>query len=165
MIENPTLRGEDIVLRPTALEDAPGIAEAGRDPAIRAMPWFGDGFQDAWAEPWVGRAADEWAAGRNFVFSIIDPAGRYLGSVVAAVRDGAVEVAYWVLPDARKQGVATRAVRALLPWVRERFPQARVWAKTQPDNAASQRVLLGCGFVETGRKTLVYFDWRGEVGR
>jgi RimJ/RimL family protein N-acetyltransferase len=150
-----------IRLGPTTEGDAAGIAEAGRDPAIRALPWFGAGFQDGWAEPWVRRAMDEWAAGRNRVFSIFDVDGRYLGSINASPpRDGAVEIAYWVLPSDRRRGVARQAVWSLLPWLRETFPDTLIWAKTKPDNEASQRVLAACGFVETKRAGTVRFEWR-----
>ena len=156
------LAGGDVVVRPMRETDENGVAAAGRDPAIRRLPWFGAAFEDSWAGPWVRRAIAEWAAGRNRVFSIIDAAGAYLGSVVVGpVRDGAVEIAYWVLPWAQRRGVATSALGAVLVWVRRTHPTARVWAKTHCDNVASQRVLGKCGFVEVGRDDAVRFDWRG----
>jgi RimJ/RimL family protein N-acetyltransferase len=161
-MDTPSLARGDIRLRPTAQTDEAGIAAAGRDPDIRRMPWFGAGFEDSWAGPWVRRAIDEWAAGCNRVFSIVDAEGRYVGSVnVGPLRDGAVEISYWVLPDARRKGVATMAVSAVLPWTRDTHPDARIWAKTRLDNTASQRVLAKCGFVERRRADAAYFDWPG----
>src|SRR5580658_4916717 len=111
MSELPVLKVGDLVLRPTAAADEPGIAAAGRDPAIRQMPWFGAGFTDAWARPFVQRAIEEWASDRNRLFSIVDGSGAYLGSVnVGLVKDGAIEIAYWILPNHRAHGVATQAV-------------------------------------------------------
>src|SRR5690348_4343072 len=105
----------DVRVRPMTEADEAGVAAAGRDPAIRRMPWFGAGFQDAWAGPWVQRAIAEWAAGRNRVFSILDASGAYAGSVVVGPdRDGAVEIAYWVLPEARGRGLAAAALSAVL---------------------------------------------------
>jgi RimJ/RimL family protein N-acetyltransferase len=161
-MDPPLLHAGDLTLRPTDASDEAGIALAGRDPTIRRLPWFGAGFEDSWAEPWVRRAMDEWRAGRNRTFSILDAEGSYCGTVnVGPLKDGAVEVAYWVLPACRGRGVASAALSAVLAWARETFPAARIWAKTALDNAASQRVLLKCRFSERGRRELAYFDWTG----
>jgi RimJ/RimL family protein N-acetyltransferase len=164
-VPHTELRGEGLLLRPCSLDDEAGIAEAGRAADIRAMPWFGEGFVDAWALPWVERAAAEWQReGGHRVFSVIGDddtgdAGRFLGSLVAAAPEGdAIELAYWVVPAARGHRVTSRAVRVLLPWLRSTEPGRRVWAKTDPANRASQASLLGAGFTETGRGEVVVFE-------
>lgn len=65
--------------------------------------------------------------------------------------DGTVEIGYRVLPDRRRQGLATEIARALLAWAREQGA-VRCLASTIPDNAASQAVLARLGFVRTGEQ-------------
>jgi RimJ/RimL family protein N-acetyltransferase len=156
------LRVGDLIIRPTLSADEAGVAQAGRDPDIRRMPWFGAAFVDAWAKPWIERAEAEWRAGRHFVFSILAADETYLGAVVISAPSAeAVEVSYWVLPEARNRGVASRAVGAVLTWARPAFPKARIWAKTAADNVRSQMVLRKYGFEETERAEVVVFTWRG----
>jgi [ribosomal protein S5]-alanine N-acetyltransferase len=159
------LKAGDLTIRLVEAVDEAGVALAGRDPDIRRMPWFGEGFEDSWAKAWIERAQAELAAGRHHVFSILGDDGRYLGAVViSGPKNDAIEVSYWVLPDARDQGVASRAVTAVLPWARSQFPAARIWAKTAPDNLRSQRVLAKCGFRETQRwENAVVFGWPGSA--
>lgn len=62
---------------------------------------------------------------------------------------GAIEVGYGLVPSARGQGLAREAVEALC-----RLAEARgvaVWAETEGENPASERVLAACGFVLTAR--------------
>lgn len=60
--------------------------------------------------------------------------------------DGHVEIGYDLTPDARGQGYATEAVRALTEWALSRDGVHTVVAHTDPDNTASQRVLERAGF-------------------
>ena len=60
------------------------------------------------------------------------------------------EIGYGILEEYRGQGFATEAVRTVLKWA---FPHPKtkaVEAETDPDNAASQRVLMKCGFRPNG---------------
>lgn len=64
--------------------------------------------------------------------------------------DGAVEIGYGLLPEYWGQGYATEAVTAASAWAAAQPGVTRVEAETEPDNAASQRVLEKAGFVPTG---------------
>jgi RimJ/RimL family protein N-acetyltransferase len=60
------------------------------------------------------------------------------------------EIGYGILEEYRGQGFATEAVRMVLKWA-FRHPETKaVEAETDPDNAASQRVLMKCGFRPNG---------------
>lgn len=66
-------------------------------------------------------------------------------------RDGLVEIGYGVVPEVRRQGVATEALRQILE-VAAGFEQVRrVCGRTTPDNVASQRVMLAVGMQPVGR--------------
>ena len=62
-----------------------------------------------------------------------------------APHDGVVEIGYGVVPSRQGRGLATRAVERLLEIAADHGSR-RVVAETEPDNTASQRTLLGCGF-------------------
>ena len=59
-------------------------------------------------------------------------------------------VGYWVLPEARGRGVATRAVRLLADWAREELGLTKIEVLPHKDNAPSRRVAEKAGFVDTG---------------
>jgi ribosomal-protein-alanine N-acetyltransferase len=59
-------------------------------------------------------------------------------------------VGYWVIPAARRRGYATAAVRLLSDWALSAVGLDRVEAWVEPDNTASQGVLLSSGFDQEG---------------
>lgn len=58
---------------------------------------------------------------------------------------------YWVVPPARGRGVATAAVRLVVPWASEELGLRRLEAWVEPDNLPSQCVLRSAGFQQEGR--------------
>lgn len=63
---------------------------------------------------------------------------------------GAVEIGYGLLPDFWGNGYATEAVTAVINRAFMQNGIKCIEAETEPDNKASQRVLLKAGFVSTG---------------
>ncbi|MFR9189440.1 MAG: GNAT family N-acetyltransferase [Anaerotruncus massiliensis (ex Togo et al. 2019)] len=75
------------------------------------------------------------------------PGGGRLGGLQgAARRTGTVELGYGLGEAHRGRGYMTEAAEALCGWALSRPGVNRVTAETEPDNAASQRVLGRCGF-------------------
>ena len=64
--------------------------------------------------------------------------------------DGSVEIGYGINDEFQGQGYATEAVAVAVNWALKQAGVLRVEAETEPDNAASQRVLAKCGFVPNG---------------
>lgn len=65
-------------------------------------------------------------------------------------REGEVEIGYGISDAHKGAGYATEAVKAMTDWA---LGHEGVWfvvAQTEPDNAASQRVLEKCGFARDG---------------
>lgn len=60
--------------------------------------------------------------------------------------ESVVEIGYALLPEARRNGYASEAVRALVRWALQREDVLRVTAETIIGNDASERVLQRCGF-------------------
>jgi len=64
--------------------------------------------------------------------------------------DGSVEIGYGLLPKYWGKGYATEAVIATADWAAKQPGVKRIEAETDPENAASQRVLEKAGFIPTG---------------
>lgn len=74
-------------------------------------------------------------------------------------------IGYWIIPQARGQGLAARAVRLLADWSLGPGRLQRVEALVDPENYASQRVARAAGFREEGvlRDCLQLGDHRGDA--
>lgn len=67
--------------------------------------------------------------------------------------DGTVEIGYGVVTARRGQGLATRAVAAMVAQAAADRRISRLSAETAADNLASQRVLEKNGFLRAGTRT------------
>ncbi|MCB2137446.1 MAG: GNAT family N-acetyltransferase [Rhodobacteraceae bacterium] len=72
------------------------------------------------------------------------------GAFVGAPRNGAVEIAYFTLPDRQGQGIATLTATALVEIARSGTKDIAVLAKTLPRPNTSARLLQRLGFDRTG---------------
>jgi RimJ/RimL family protein N-acetyltransferase len=64
-----------------------------------------------------------------------------------------VNLSYWTYPRYRGLGYAGRAVRLACSWLLEKLESVeRVEVLVVPDNRASLRVALACGFVQVGER-------------
>lgn len=64
---------------------------------------------------------------------------------------GRPEIGYGILPEWEGKGYATEAVRAACSWTLSQPGVVSVEAKTEPENAASRRVLKKAGVYPLGR--------------
>jgi RimJ/RimL family protein N-acetyltransferase len=88
----------------------------------------------------------EWEEGRTFIFTIRDrKSGAPVGSVEIRLSDA--NVSYVVAPERRGQGLATRAVEALLRWCDDAPALDHVNLTCHAENIASRRVAEKCRFV------------------
>jgi len=76
-----------------------------------------------------------------------------------------VGIGFWVVPLARRRGLATHAVALLSRWALVEAGVARVEAWVEPENTASQRVLMGAGFKREGvlRSFLSFAERRADA--
>lgn len=160
---DPPLADEAVVLRPLRMKDVPDIVRACNDPLVpRYVPVVPVPYTEAHGKAFVQRSSrpvDE------VNLAITDrETGALLGAVGFSHRksDHAIaEIGYWLAPEARGRGAATRAVRLLSRWVLTERDVARLQLHTDPENTASQAVALRAGFTREGvlRASLVI---RGE---
>lgn len=73
-----------------------------------------------------------------------------MGGCLGGWRAPRAEIGFWLLPEARGRGVATRAVCVFCRWAFAELALARIQASADVDNPASQRVLEKAGFTREG---------------
>jgi len=151
-MERPTLTDGGISLRAPRATDVDRIAGAAQDPETQrwalALP---RPYRREHAVQFIEHSTAEAAAGTGYSFVAADDEDQ----VIAAMRVGADgEIGYWVAPDARGRGVATRAVTLLRDFAHERLGLERLVMQIHPDNAASCRVAEKVGFVDTGERRI-----------
>lgn len=94
----------------------------------------------------------------------VAPVGGPPGGLLAfEIQAGTAGIGYWVLPRARRRGLATAGVRLLTRWALADAGMRRIEALVEPGNRASLRVLERCSFRREGLMR-DYLDL-GESGR
>ena len=53
-------------------------------------------------------------------------------------RPGSIELAYWIRPEQRGWGIASRAVPAATLWTHRSLAIARIWLEIHPGNEPSR---------------------------
>lgn len=147
---DPPLSDGVIVLRAFRAEDAPAINAACQDREIqRWIPMLPVPYTEADARAFILMSLQAWHDGTGCEFAIVDAAdGRFLGAagLHLGVNQRRHTIGYWVAPEVRRRGVASRAVRLLSRWAFDRFGTQRLALWTLLGNVASQAVANNSGF-------------------
>jgi len=90
-------------------------------------------------------------------FGVFDKSGNVLGAVGAGEHDDLheTEIFYNLLPEARGNGYATEAVKAVTNWVFANYHIPYIIGTVKTDNIPSQRVLEHCGYQYVENITLL----------
>jgi len=149
-LSQPIFEVDELVLRPWSPGDAPAVVAAYREPSIQQWHVRSMTGREArtWVSSWTGRWAKETGAG--WALTIDDALVGQISLGHMNFSDGATEVSYWVLPAARGNSVAPRALHAVTSWALERLRLHRVRLTHSSANAASCRVAAKAGFVLEG---------------
>ncbi|MGE5829665.1 MAG: GNAT family N-acetyltransferase [Micromonosporaceae bacterium] len=153
MLPPQVLNGGPVRLRPFRTDDADDVMAGCADPLTqRFLPLLPAPYTRQEALRWIHEGAPNAFAGGGAAYAMVDPStDRVLGGTgIGRVHENASgELGYWVAPWARQRGVATAAARALSAHA---FGHgfARLALRTDPVNAASQRVAIAAGFTREG---------------
>jgi len=135
-------------LRDWSTEDAERIVKYADNPRIACH------LRDAFPSPYTKEDAERFIAlatgpGRH-LYLAIDIGGEAVGGIgispLEDVKRRTAEIGYWLAEPFWGRGIATCAVRALVPVAFDRMGMIRVEAGIHSDNLASMRVLEKCGF-------------------
>ena len=159
---DPPLRDEQVALRPWTMDDVDEIVRCCNDPLVpRFIPVIPVPYTAADAE-WYVRRNDEPA---ELNLAITDAGdGRLLGAIGFSLKRWDPEIAeigYWLAPEARGRGAATRALALLSRWLLRTDPPARLQLTTDVANQASQAVARRAGFT---REALLRGGMAGRDG-
>ncbi|WP_051468817.1 GNAT family N-acetyltransferase [Actinomadura oligospora] len=137
--------GDDLRLRALDAADAALLVEATSGEPGRSLwgPHLGP------YSPGDAQAAlADWdpAKGGQFGLGIVRH-GRLLGAV-GLIPDGpgSIELAYWLRPEERGRGIASRAALAATEWAHDALAAPRIWLEIEPGNEPSQRLAQRVGF-------------------
>jgi RimJ/RimL family protein N-acetyltransferase len=160
----PDLRDDVIALRLPAQRDVDAITAACQDPDIPRFTRIKSPYTRADAVSFVELAVEHWrdcepsradrtTATPGLSFAIADGStDQLLGCIGVHPREQAevAEIGYWVVRDARRRGIATRAVKLASPWAFRELDLQRLELLTRTDNVASQGVAERAGFTREG---------------
>lgn len=158
---DPALTDDAIVLRPWVPGDISEVVRCCNDELVaRFIPVIPVPYTDDDARVWIERSVAE----DELNLAITDAAtGAVLGAVGVGLNDdpAIAEIGYWLAPEARGRGIATRALRLLSSWSLHELGIARLQLTTDVENDASQRVADRGGFRREGILR-AWMDRRGE---
>jgi RimJ/RimL family protein N-acetyltransferase len=159
-----TLTDGVVTLRHWRPDDAPAVFAACQDPTIPRFIPIPQPYTEANAKEFVEAARAETEAGREQSFAIVDSAtGALLGSIARGGPFGhRATFGYWLAPEARGRGVATRALRLIVDWTIATTDLIRLDLHTLVENDASGRVAERAGFEREGIRRAWELDRDGR---
>jgi len=160
----PDLSDGVVRLRGWQAGDADAVHAACQDPRIARFVPIPQPYTMAVAAGYVAYAAEATETGPDVNLAIVDAASdSLLGAISRHGGDGhRAAFGYWLAPEARGRGVATRALRLLVDWTLATTQVIRFELYTDPDNDASGRVALRAGFEREGVRRAWDLDREGR---
>ena len=114
---------------------------------------FNDVLKQAYTEMLNGclNNPDQWEWYAIWMIELKD--GTHIGELFfkGLDSDGIAEIGYGISEKYQNNGYAAEAVKAVLEWAFKNPYVISVEAETDPENAASKRVLEKCGFILNGK--------------
>ena len=139
-----------LYLRKLRVADAPSMFEEyASDPRVTHFLVAPTQRSRADADRFIVERLGDWEAGTRWTYTIAlkDAEDRAVGRIALKATPEGVSIGYALAHRLSGQGLATEAVRALCP--QAHAMNARVFARVDPENIASIRVLEKCGFRRT----------------
>jgi RimJ/RimL family protein N-acetyltransferase len=142
-LPDPPLTDGVVRLRPWTVHDVPALVAAWEDEEVQRWTRVPPQHGEPDARRWI--AAEHLRRDRALALDLVvapaDPDdGTVLGEVGMVPLAGGpsrAELGWWIGPDHRRQGHATRAVKLFAGWLRDVVGFADLFAEVDPDNPAS----------------------------
>lgn len=150
---DPELRSDKVHLRKWSFGDLGCVEAASADPEIPRGTTVPALYSEKEGRAWIERQWSRQTSGHGLSMAIADPqTDEARGLVYLGLRriEGHCELGYWLVPDARGQGLGTAAIRLVSRWVLLDTEVYRLVAYAEPHNSASRALLRKCGFTEEG---------------
>ena len=157
-----------IRLRPWSLDDLDAIREAGTDPSIPGGTTVPSRWSAEAGRDFIGRQLRRAETGEGISLAMhaleLDRAVGLI-SMMLRPQPRVIGLGYWVIPSARRNGFARRAVTLAGDWAIGPGGFARIEAWVEPHNRPSRSLLLATGFELEGRlrSFLAFGDSRSDA--
>ena len=160
----PSLTDDRVTLRPWRTDDAPAVFAACQDSLVARFIPIPQPFTAPDAQAFVAARQRDWETRDERSFAVVDAGtGELLGSIARHGPFGhRATFSYWLAPQARGRGVATRALRLITDWTIETTEVIRLDLSTDVENDASGRVAERVGFVREGVRRAWDLDREGR---
>jgi len=151
-LDQPVLDAGACVLRPWRASDAAAVVAAFDDPDIHR--WHARSVTADEAPAWIAQWAVRWAEeiDTSWALAIADEPVGQIGLRGLNHADGHTGVSYWVMPAARRRGLASAALSVLAHWSFDVLGVHRIAIDHSTENPASCAVATKAGFRSEGTK-------------
>lgn len=153
-MRQPELHAGGLTLRAWRRDDVPALVDAYSDAAIQQ--WNLRTMTAVEAVDWIETQHRNWAAESDAGWAVVYDASKVLAGRVGlrhlSLSEGQGEITYWVLPQARGQGIAVTATLAVSEWAFSVLGLHRLELAHALPNTASCRVAMKAGFTLEGTR-------------
>lgn len=149
----PELASEVVRLREWSYDDLACVEAAATDPNIPKGTTVPAVFSEEEGRAFIERCWARRTNGQGLVLAIAEKASNEAKGLVFlgfSRAKGELRLGYWLVPDARRRGLGTEAIRLVSRWALLENEFHRLVARVKPDNAASLALLRRLGFSEEG---------------
>jgi len=151
--DQPLLRVDgELELRPFRADDADAVVTAFSTPDIQYFHFRHLDHDEALQ--WIAQCDAGWRSEQSATWAIVERStAQVVGRVTiyCSLAEGHGEVAYWVLPDARQRGVASRACITATRWAHA-IGLHRIELQHSTTNDGSRQVAARSGFRHEGTR-------------
>lgn len=150
---DPPLEDGLVRLRRWEERDLACVRAAATDPRIPSGTTVPANYSEAEGMAFIERQWGRQCEGQGLSLAIEEAATRTAVGLIALLfrpEPLVVGLGYWVIPEARGRGFASRAIALLSPWALHQASVRRVEAFVDPTNTASIGALEGFGFQREG---------------
>ncbi|QOL13407.1 GNAT family N-acetyltransferase [Dickeya dianthicola] len=155
-MRQPTLTTEHLQLRPLQAQDVTDVcALLNSAPDISAMTMLIPyPCPRETVVSWIADLQSNWEQRKGVAYAICLPQNQQLiGSIsLISLETAQPEIGYWLSADFRQRGFGTEASRALCQFAFSQLGVEKIYGCHLPQNVASGRVLLKCGFHSLGMR-------------
>jgi len=149
------LEGKNVNLRIVEKEDLPLLHEWDNNPDFRGeFEQLREGTLRDLEKLFDNLKDSQW-------FFIEKKDGTKIGDIAHLLEAGEVEIGYYIVPNERRKGYASEAIRIMVDYLFLSKDLERIQAKADPENVASCKALEKTGFKREGILRKTFFN-RGK---
>lgn len=149
----PALRSDVVRLRKWTYDDLDCVRAAGTDPSIPRGTTVPVHFTEVEGKAFIERAWSRNDDGQALALAIARAdSNEAVGHIYVGLTrvERQCRLGYWLIPSARGQGFGSSAVDLISRWLLTDTDPYRIVAEVHPENVASIRLLVACGYTLEG---------------